>query len=44
MLLKIKIKIKLKKKVGNFIIREQVLNDFPPKELRSIIDQGKKRY
>ena len=30
------------KKVGNFIIREQVLNDFPPKELRSIIDQGKK--
>ena len=30
------------KKIGNFTIREQVLIDFPPKELRSIIDQGKK--
>ena len=24
------------------IIREQILKDFPPKELRGIIDQGKK--
>ena len=30
------------KKISNFIIREQVIRDFPPKELRSIIDQGKK--
>ncbi len=30
------------KKIGNFTIREQVLRDFPPKELRSVIDQGKK--
>ncbi len=30
------------KKIGNYVIREQVLNDFPPKELRSVIDQGKK--
>tara|TARA_A100001011_G_C14257437_1_gene820706 strand:- start:396 stop:1805 length:1410 start_codon:yes stop_codon:yes gene_type:complete len=30
------------KKIGNFIVREQILNDFPPKELRSVIDQGKK--
>tara|TARA_B100000700_G_scaffold322926_1_gene425531 strand:+ start:491 stop:3166 length:2676 start_codon:yes stop_codon:yes gene_type:complete len=30
------------KKFGNFIIRQQVLNDFPPKELRAVIDQGKK--
>jgi Alanyl-tRNA synthetase len=30
------------KKVGKFILRQQVLTDFPPKELRSIIDQGKK--
>ena len=30
------------KKTGNFIIRQQILNDFPPKELRSVIDQGKK--
>ena len=29
-------------KVGSLIIREQILKDFPPKELRSIIDQGKK--
>ncbi len=30
------------KKIGSFIFRQQVLTDFPPKELRSIIDQGKK--
>ena len=30
------------KKVGSTIIREQILKDFPSKELRSIIDQGKK--
>ena len=30
------------KKIGNFILRQQTLEDFPPKELRSIIDQGKK--
>ncbi len=30
------------KKVANFIFRQQVLTDFPPKELRSVIDQGKK--
>ncbi len=30
------------KKIGNILIREQVLKDFPPKELRGIIDQGKK--
>ena len=30
------------KKIGNMVIREQILKDFPPKELRSIIDQGKK--
>ncbi len=30
------------KKVGNFILRQQVLIDFPPKELRAVIDQGKK--
>ncbi len=30
------------KKVGSFVLRQQVLTDFPPKELRSIIDQGKK--
>ena len=30
------------KKVGNFILRQQVLIDFPPKELRSVIDHGKK--
>ena len=30
------------KKIGPFILRQQVLTDFPPKELRSIIDQGKK--
>ena len=30
------------KKIGNILIREQILKDFPSKELRSIIDQGKK--
>ena len=30
------------KKIGNMTIREQILKDFPPKELRGIIDQGKK--
>ena len=29
------------KKIGNIIIREQLLKDFPPKELRNIVDQGK---
>ena len=38
-----KTKNKIKdKKIGNFILRQQILNDFPPKELRSVIDQGKK--
>ncbi len=30
------------KKIGNIFIREQILKNFPPKELRGIIDQGKK--
>ena len=30
------------KKIGSFTLRYQVLTDFPPKELRSIIDQSKK--
>ena len=30
------------KKIGNFTLRQQALYDFPPKELRSVIDQGKK--
>ena len=30
------------KKIGSFTLRQQVLTDFPPKELRSVIDQGKK--
>jgi alanyl-tRNA synthetase len=30
------------KKLNNFILRYQVINDLPFKELRSIIDQGKK--
>ncbi len=30
------------KKIGNILIREQILKDFPPKELRKIIDEGKK--
>jgi len=41
--IKDKSKNKIKdKKIDNFIIREQVVIDFPPKELRSLIDQGKK--
>ncbi|MDA9684463.1 alanine--tRNA ligase [Candidatus Pelagibacter bacterium] len=30
------------KKIGDVTIREQILRDFPSKELRSIIDEGKK--
>ena len=30
------------KKVGSFILREQILTDLPSKELRNILDQGKK--
>ncbi len=30
------------KKIGSFTLRHQVLTDFPPKELRNIIDQSKK--
>ena len=30
------------KKKSNFVFRQQVLTDFPPKELRGVIDQGKK--
>jgi len=30
------------KKIGSFILRKQVLTDFPPKELRGIVDQSKK--
>jgi len=30
------------KKIGSFILRYQVLTDFPPKELRNIVDQSKK--
>ena len=30
------------KKIGSFILRYQVLVDFPPKELRNIVDQSKK--
>ena len=30
------------KKIGNLLIREQILKDFPPKELRKVIDEGKK--
>ncbi len=32
----------LDEKIGDMIIRKQILKDFPPKELRSIIDEGKK--
>ena len=28
--------------MNNFILRYQILNDFPSKELRNIVDQGKK--
>jgi len=30
------------KKIGNFILRHQVITDLPSKELRNIVDQGKK--
>ena len=30
------------KKIGSIFIRKQILKNFPPKELRGIIDQGKK--
>ena len=30
------------RQIGKIMIREQLLKDFPPKELRGIIDQGKK--
>ena len=30
------------KKIGKILIREQILKDFPPKELRKVIDEGKK--
>ena len=30
------------KKIGSFTLRQQILIDFPPKELRSVIDQSKK--
>ena len=30
------------KKIGSFILRHQVLIDFPPKELRNVVDQSKK--
>ena len=30
------------KKIGTFVLRHQVLVDFPPKELRNIVDQSKK--
>jgi len=30
------------KKIGNFILRYQVITDLPSKELRNIVDQGKK--
>ena len=30
------------KKIGLFTLRQQILTDFPPKELRRVIDQGKK--
>ena len=31
----------IKIKIHSFTLRQQVLTDFPPKELRSVIDQGK---
>tara|TARA_B110000014_G_scaffold221742_1_gene178531 strand:- start:174 stop:701 length:528 start_codon:yes stop_codon:yes gene_type:complete len=30
------------KKIGSFIIRKQILTDFPPKELRNVVDESKK--
>ena len=42
-ILKDKSKNKIKdKKIGNFILRQQTLNGFPSKELRTVIDSGKK--
>jgi len=42
-ILKDKNKNKIKdKKIGNFILRQQTLNGFPSKELRTVIDSGKK--
>ncbi len=29
------------KKIKNFILRQQILTDFPPKELRNIVDKSK---
>ena len=29
-------------KIGDMLLRKQILKDFPPKELRSIIDEAKK--
>ena len=29
-------------KIGNILLRKQILLDFPPKELRNIVDEGKK--
>ena len=42
-IIKNKNKNKIKdKKIGRFFLRYQVLTDFPPKELRSLVDQSKK--
>jgi len=30
------------KKIGSFILRQQILIDFPPKELRKVVDESKK--
>jgi len=30
------------KKIGSFILRKQILTDFPPKELRNIVDKSKR--
>ena len=30
------------KKIGSFTLRQQVITDFPPKELRSVVDNSKK--
>ena len=41
--IKDKSKNKIKDKIiDNFTLRQQILNDFPSKELRNVIDQGKK--
>ena len=39
---KIKVNIIKDRQIGKIKIREQLLKDFPTKELRRIIDQGKK--